>query len=296
MKRKLNRNDIENFNNQFKIKNLVGEGTYGKVYTCFKNKNTTNYAVKVIKKKYIDYGIKEYNILKKTQSIQNNLTLFGEYNYKDTYSFVMEYIPYTLDYIIDNKSIDLELLKSISRQIFSFLDCLHNLKIIHSDIKPDNILFNDKTKKVVLIDYSNAMYFHEVTSYDCSYIQTREYRSPEIILKLSCDSKIDIWSCGCILVELITYKILFDKTNSNSSIETIINILGYPTELSRNIKIKKYINKKSKLSEIIHTSDFSKKCDKNQLKLFIDFINKIFIYNSEKRYTSKQLLQHLFIK
>ena len=77
--------------------------------------------------------------------------------------------------------------------------------------KPENILIESLTTcKIKVIDYGNAYLHHDQR---CSYVQSRAYRAPEVVLGLSYSTKVDMWSLGCILMELFTGKLLFDNTS-----------------------------------------------------------------------------------
>ena len=75
--------------------------------------------------------------------------------------------------------------------------------------KPENILMESlATCKIKVIDYGNAYLHHDQR---CSYVQSRAYRAPEVVLGLPYSPKVDMWSLGCILMELFTGKLLFDN-------------------------------------------------------------------------------------
>ncbi|BFU26643.1 Protein kinase domain/Protein tyrosine kinase, putative [Entamoeba histolytica] len=83
-------------------------------------------------------------------------------------------------------------------QILESLNILYNNNIIHCDLKPENILLVDYTKQIKLIDFGSAC-FENNTLY--TYIQSRHYRAPEVILGLPYSTSIDMWSLGCITAE-----------------------------------------------------------------------------------------------
>ena len=77
--------------------------------------------------------------------------------------------------------------------------------------KPENILIESLTTcKIKVIDYGNAYLHHDQR---CSYVQSRAYRAPEVVLGLPYSTKVDMWSLGCILMELFTGKLLFDNAS-----------------------------------------------------------------------------------
>ena len=86
--------------------------------------------------------------------------------------------------------------------------------------KPENILIESLTTcKIKVIDYGNAYLHHDQR---CSYVQSRAYRAPEVVLGLSYSTKVDMWSLGCILMELFTGKLLFD----NKSVQSLLASVG----------------------------------------------------------------------
>ncbi|KVH87399.1 Protein kinase, catalytic domain-containing protein [Cynara cardunculus var. scolymus] len=93
-------------------------------------------------------------------------------------------------------------LQSITIQCLEALQFLHGLGLIHCDLKPENILVKSYSRcEVKVIDLGSSCF---ETYHLCSYVQSRSYRAPEVILGLPYDKKNDIWSLGCILAKLCT--------------------------------------------------------------------------------------------
>ena len=93
-------------------------------------------------------------------------------------------------------------MQSITIQCLEALQFLHGLGLIHCDLKPENILVKSYSRcEVKVIDLGSSCF---ETDHLCSYVQSRSYRAPEVILGFPYDKKIDIWSLGCILAELCT--------------------------------------------------------------------------------------------
>ena len=92
--------------------------------------------------------------------------------------------------------------QSITIQCLEALQFLHSLGLIHCDLKPENILVKSYSRcEIKVIDLGSSCF---ETNHLSSYVQSRSYRAPEVILGLPYDKKIDIWSLGCILAELCT--------------------------------------------------------------------------------------------
>lgn len=105
--------------------------------------------------------------------------------------------------------------KSITKQVLKGLLLLHKAcQIIHTDLKPENILLaGDSQWKVKILDFGNACWIHKHFTDD---IQTRQCRSPEVILGCDYDEKVDIWSGACIVFELLTGDVLFQPKEARS--------------------------------------------------------------------------------
>ncbi|PAV65546.1 hypothetical protein WR25_00825 isoform D [Diploscapter pachys] len=120
-------------------------------------------------------------------------------------------------------------LRTISFLVYQLLCAirhLHNCGIIHRDLKPSNIAINaDCTLKVLDFGLARRM-VHD--SQMTSYVVTRNYRAPEIIGELGYDNKMDVWSIGCIVAEMIIRRVLFPGENSLDQWRQILSILGAP--------------------------------------------------------------------
>jgi serine/threonine protein kinase len=119
-------------------------------------------------------------------------------------------------------------IKHYAIQILQGLMATHKSNIIHCDLKPENLMFVADMKRpnyrIKIIDYGSSCYTNEKFY---SYIQSRFYRAPEVILGMPYSNKIDIWSFGCILVELYLGLPIFPGNSMYDQLKKITNILGY---------------------------------------------------------------------
>eukprot|EP00913_Durusdinium_trenchii_P018737 g17607.t1 len=100
-------------------------------------------------------------------------------------------------------------LQKISKQILTALEYVHSLRLIHCDLKPENILIKSYSRcEVKVIDFGSSCFVDDHLS---SYVQSRSYRAPEVMLGLPYDQKIDLWSLGCIIAELWTGTVLYSS-------------------------------------------------------------------------------------
>jgi dual specificity tyrosine-phosphorylation-regulated kinase 2/3/4 len=97
---------------------------------------------------------------------------------------------------------------------------------VHCDLKPENILLRNKNKSgIKVIDFGSSCFENEKIY---TYIQSRFYRAPEIILGLSYSMAIDMWSLGCIICELYTGYPIFPGENEAEQIACMMEVKGPP--------------------------------------------------------------------
>lgn len=124
------------------------------------------------------------------------------------------------------RGLSMALIKRISYQILQSLSLLTKNYIIHCDLKPENILLSDANlMSVKLIDFGSSCYANQRVY---TYIQSRFYRAPEVILGIPYTSAIDIWSFGCILVELYTGIPIFPAQSEQDLIDIVQEVIGIP--------------------------------------------------------------------
>lgn len=112
----------------------------------------------------------------------------------------------------------------ITRQCLVALRFVHRLGLVHSDIKPENILLGSYSRaQAKVIDFGSSCY---LTDRQSSYIQSRSYRAPEVVLGLPYDGKIDVWSLGCVVAEMFTGEVTFQNDSMVSMLSRIEAICG----------------------------------------------------------------------
>ena len=103
------------------------------------------------------------------------------------------------------------LIRKYCTQILKALKFLEDREIIHCDLKPENILICDQqAEKLKIVDFGSGC---KTSEQIYTYVQSRFYRAPEVVLRIPYSTKVDIWSLGCIVAELYTGEPLFPGNN-----------------------------------------------------------------------------------
>ncbi|KAL0743414.1 hypothetical protein Bca4012_084927 [Brassica carinata] len=193
-------------------------------------------------------------------------------------------------------------LQSITIQCLEALNFLHGLGLIHCDLKPENILIKSYSRcEIKVIDLGSSCF---ETDHLCSYVQSRSYRAPEVILGLPYDKKIDIWSLGCILAELCSGNVLFQNDSPATLLARVIGIIGSIDQrmLAKGPDTCKYFTKNHLLYERNQESNnleylIPKKSSlRRRLPMgdqgFIDFVAHLLQVDPKKRPSASEALKH----
>ena len=142
-------------------------------------------------------------------------------------------------------------IQQVAKQILTALSTMHKLHIIHNDLKPENILIKSYSNGIIkVIDVGSSVFFHDNLQF---YVQSRNYRAPEVILGCPYTEKIDIWSLGCIIAELFIKEMLFNGDCVTAILANIQGLRGpWPSwMLERGDEVSKYFTKECFIFEDI---------------------------------------------
>ncbi|XP_061391852.1 protein kinase shaggy-like [Musca vetustissima] len=217
---------------------VIGNGSFGVV---FQAKLCDTGELVAIKKVLQDRRFKnrELQIMRKLEhcNIVKLLYFFyssGEKRDEVFLNLVLEYIPETVykvarQYAKTKQTIPINFIRLYMYQLFRSLAYIHSLGICHRDIKPQNLLLDPETAVLKLCDFGSAKQLLHGEP-NVSYICSRYYRAPELIFgAINYTTKIDVWSAGCVLAELLLGQPIFPGDSGVDQLVEVIKVLGTPT-------------------------------------------------------------------
>ncbi|KAI5955913.1 YAK1 [Candida jiufengensis] len=258
---------------KYMVLDLLGSGTFGQVVKCQNLTNQTVCAVKVIKSKpaYMNQSLTEVRLLEylnKNSDGKNFIRLLDTFMHKEHLCLVFELLASNLYELIKQnqfQGLNMKLVKLLTKQLLEALVELKNFQMIHCDLKPENILLCQPDKpNIKVIDFGSACFTRQ-TIY--TYIQSRFYRSPEVILGLPYTESIDMWSLGCIVGEFFLGLPMFPGTSEYNQIWKIVDMLGQPPrhmiEVGRNSSnfFKKSISTNPEDKPKYHIKSYDEYCE-----------------------------------
>ena len=313
---------------EFEIVNSIGSGIFSEIFTAKpknqaapEDSNKFNYIIKIFKKndifdhnsedkppkKILFNEICQIHLLNKIKNLQNpNIIQIYDWNIdRNTCEarVLMDYMPYNLKNYFSKEenleNLDENLLKTIAFQILNGLNSLHKNRIIHFNLKPENILFEPKNKNIKISGFSLSQYItYDLDKNILINGGTYSYMPIEGLLKTKKYSfSYDIWSLGCILIELLCRKNPFEGYDSKSVFNYIISVFGvdvnYLSNFDKFCKNCIYLNSAKK-----RLINYIKKNQKIKLisDEFYDLISKMLFINPNYRIKAEEALNHLWFK
>ncbi|KAI8614786.1 kinase-like domain-containing protein, partial [Chytriomyces sp. MP71] len=295
---------------RYELISILGKGSFGQAAKCFDHKTKEIVALKIIKnkKRFEKQGVVEVKILDRLRKedadkTHNLVHMLDSFYFRGHLCISFELLGNSLyDWVKAGgfRGIHMGVLKVFSVQLLECLSLLSRIKAVHCDLKPEVCSICSPLYKVKVIDFGSSCYEHERIY---TYIQSRFYRSPEVILGIGYTVAIDMWSFGCILAELLTGYPLFPGENEQEQLACIMEIKGVPPDyvISRGNRRKyffeqstgqprPFVSSKGKkrrpssktLSHVLRTTDM----------LFLDFLDRCLEWDPERRMTPDQALRH----
>ncbi|KAF9075768.1 Pkinase-domain-containing protein [Rhodocollybia butyracea] len=220
----------------YSIVSQVGEGTFGKVYKACNAITKVHVALKRIRMESERDGfpVTAMREIKLLQSLRhdNVVRLYEMMVSSGNVYMVFEYLEHDLTGVLSQTQFQFSAahLKSLCHQMFRGLAYLHHKGVIHRDIKGSNILINNHGE-LKLADFGLARFYQKRRRADyTNRVITLWYRPPELLFGATVyGPEVDIWSAGCIMLELFTKKPVFQGNDEISQLDVIYRIIGTPT-------------------------------------------------------------------
>ncbi|KAJ3222131.1 dual specificity protein kinase kns1 [Clydaea vesicula] len=322
---------------RYTIVKLLGQGTFGKVVECYDRLSRNYKAIKIIRsvQKYREAAKVEIQILNELKKHDPNnvnrcIHLIECFDYRHHICMVFEKLSISMfDFMKANdfKPFPLRHIREFAKQILNSVKFIHDLNLIHTDLKPENLMLVDsktslsKTRsrsrkgnelintEIRLIDFGSAIFEED---YHSTIVSTRHYRAPEILLQTGWSFPCDLWSVGCILVEFCTGDALFQTHDNLEHLAMMQASLGrFPVEIIDELgsETQKYFYGNAVKYPIAETTSNSLKYVKamkpisSMLNLqkddsfhqhFVDLVKKLLQYDPKRRLTAREALNHPF--
>ena len=309
---------------EFQILNMIGDGNFSEVYIAIpkeipvsENSKNLNYIIKICKKNsmvgnnvhinppktILFTEISEIHLLNKIKNIGND-NIIKMYDWtidRNTCEvrILMEYMPFDLRSYFSKdenaENLDENKLKIITYQILNGLKSLHQNRIIHFDLKPENILYDPEDNNIKITDFSLSQYI----TYDLDKKRllnggTFSYMPVEGLVNTKKYSfSYDIWSLGCILLELSCRLIPFKGKNQHIVLNKIISLFGLNADGLKNFDY--YCKNNLGLNfEQLRIINYIKQNIKIKLNDngFIDLVSKMLCINPFYRINAEEALKH----
>ena len=298
---------------RFEVLKGLGKGSFGDVVRTYDHKTQQQFALKIIRneRRFHKQGQIEIKILehlrKEDKHNAHNVIHISEwFIFRDHICITFELLHGDLYSALKNdgfRGFSMVQVKTFAFEMLSALRMLRRNRIIHCDLKPENILLCKKDSlDIKVIDFGSACYDTQRVH---TYIQSRFYRSPEVILGATYGMPIDMWSLGCILVELLTGQPLFPGHDEKEQLLYQMELLGLPSpslmEKSKRLSIffdgdgqPRVLTDHKGRRRLPETRTLSRALGRSEPE-FEDFVLKCLRWDPDERITPKDALKHPFM-
>ncbi|KAL0949523.1 hypothetical protein HGRIS_009574 [Hohenbuehelia grisea] len=280
----------------YAIVTQVGEGTFGKVY---KARNTVSKVFVALKRIRMEterdgFPVTAMREIKLLQSLKqdNIIQLFEIMVSRGAVYMVFEYMDHDLTGILSQTQFSFTdaHLKSLCRQMLAGLAYLHHKGVIHRDIKGSNILINN-LGQLKLGDFGLARFYQKRRRADyTNRVITLWYRPPELLFGATVyGPEVDMWSAGCIMLELFTKRPVFQGNDEIHQLDVIYKIIGTPSPERWRGLIGLPWYELIKPREVIQ-NNFRALFQKWMSSAALDLAEKLLTYDPSQRFTAIQAM------
>ncbi|XP_072746484.1 uncharacterized protein [Anoplolepis gracilipes] len=297
---------------RYEILEVIGKGSFGQVIRALDHKTGQHIAIKIIrnKKRFHHQALIEVRILEhlrkkdlETNSQHNVIHMLEYFYFRNHLCISFELMSLNLYELIKKNNyqgFSLSLIRRFANSLISCLRLLYRENIIHCDLKPENVLLKQRgSSSIKVIDFGSSCYSHQRVY---TYIQSRFYRSPEVILGLPYGTPIDMWSLGCILAELYTGYPLFPGEDEIEQLACIMEVLGLPPEhiISHATRRRLFFDQKGSPRCVTNSKGKKRWAGSKNLSmalrcsdmLFVNFVSRCLEWDPKKRMTPDEAMRH----
>ncbi|XP_044231449.1 homeodomain-interacting protein kinase 4-like isoform X1 [Thunnus albacares] len=232
------RDTLHSNTGRYLVLDFIGEGCFGKVAKCVNLVTAKYVALKILKTEHSADAKREINMLEVVSVLdpvkKNIVWFFERFEHEGHTCLAFEMLDRSLYQLITERHrnpLSLSEIRPIAEQLLMAFDALKGIGVIHSDLKPDNIMLvnhQEEPFKVKLIDFGLSRTTSEVKH--GMKIQPLGYRAPEVTLGLPLSEAIDMWGLGCVLTYLYVAKHPFAINCEYQMMRNIVEILGQPAD------------------------------------------------------------------
>ncbi|KAI7740016.1 hypothetical protein M8C21_028034 [Ambrosia artemisiifolia] len=299
------------FGNEFEITSKylppimpIGRGAYGIVCSMLNSETNEMVAMKKIMNAFDNYmdakrTLREIKLMRHLDhenviAIKDVVPPPVRREFSDVY-IATELMDTDLHQIIrSNQTLSEEHCQYFLYQLLRGLKYIHSAKVIHRDLKPSNLLLNANCD-LKICDFGLARPNAD-NDFMTEYVVTRWYRAPELLLNSSdYSAAIDVWSVGCIYMELMNRKPLFPGKDHVHQMRLLTELLGTPSESDLGfIKNEDAIRFIAQLPQ--HPRKSLPKTFPHVHPLAIDLVEKMLTFDPAKRITVEEALAHPYLE
>ncbi|CAF0788097.1 unnamed protein product [Rotaria sordida] len=297
---------------------LIGQGTYGIVVRATNTTTGKYVAIKKIlrpfetdihaKRTYRELKLLMYLNHPDAQVVQLYNVFTPEQNVNEfrTIYLVLNFVDHDLNkLLLQRVPLTETLIQLIICSLLRGLKFIHSAGILHRDLKPTNIGI-DRNSNVTILDFGLARV--ATIGSPTAYISTRWWRAPEIYVNdQNYDEKIDIWSVGCIMAELILLKPLFPGETTYNQLNKIFDIIGTPDSKTLQEtctpEVSAYMSRLELKPKKNFNELFGYQIDPSTGKTIsgvsaqgVDLLDQLLSFDPRQRPTAEQALDHPFLE
>ncbi|KAF9001996.1 hypothetical protein BDQ17DRAFT_1281080 [Cyathus striatus] len=298
---------------RYEIMDTLGKGSFGQVLSCRDHCTGESVAIKIIrnKKRFHHQALVEIKILdnlRKWDADEKHhvIKMTEHFYFRNHLCIAMELLSINLYELIKANGFvgfTTALIRRFTSQMLMSLSLMRHHRIVHCDLKPENVLLKHPAKSAIkVIDFGSSCFEHEKIY---TYIQSRFYRSPEVILGMNYHMAIDMWSLGCILAELYTGFPIFPGENEQEQLSCIMEVLGVPDKefVNRSSRKKLFFDTNGAPRVVVNSKGRRRRPGTKTLaqvlrcndEEFVDFISKCLVWDPERRIKPQAAMRHPFI-